>query len=146
MSAIASFIKLPEAAAEQLRTDYDGCIEVQGQEVADYQWSGYVLATLLVYLQGRGIDLMQSPHKGLASDLAKTRGTTVFIFTSAHGNAYLARLSPDQFSVDELRDYFNNFNGCNEPEMGQAMLDGIDSIHQSLASLDGGSILLLEIG
>ena len=55
MSAIASFTKLPKSALEGLRealasgTDYD-YLRANGREVAEYRWSGYVLATLLPYL------------------------------------------------------------------------------------------------
>jgi hypothetical protein len=146
MSAIASFIKLPAAAAEELRMDYDQCVEERGQEVADYGWSGYVLATLLPYLQEHDIDLMHSSYDALATRLCQAREATVFIFTPAHREAYLPKLSPAQFSGDELRDYFNEFNGCTEPEMGQAMLDGIAALQESLASLDADSIVLLTIG
>ena len=64
MSAIASFIKLPRAALDGLREaaipkkglfgpprdTYIDYLRQHGQEVADYRWSGYVLATLLPYL------------------------------------------------------------------------------------------------
>lgn len=146
MSAIASFIKFPIDAVEELRNDYDQCVQDQGVEVADYGWSGYVLGTLLSYLQDNDIDLMESPYGALASDLCETRGASVSFFTPAHKAAYLAKLSPAQFSSEELRDYFNEFNACNEPEIGEAMLDGIDSIQKSLASLDEKSVILFTIG
>ena len=146
MSAIASFIKLPASAAEELRTDYDECVEDRGQEVADYGWSGYVLGTLLPYLLEHDIDLTRSSYGDLATHLCHTRGATVLILTPTHKEAYLAKLSPTQFSVDELRDYFNNFNACDEQEIGEAMLDGITALQESLMSLDDDSIILFTIG
>ena len=48
--------------------------------VAEYRWSGYVLATLLPYLEEKQqIDLMKSDE--LAAFLTNTTGTTHFIFT-----------------------------------------------------------------
>jgi len=146
MSALASFIKLPATAAEDLRVDYDQCIEGQGQEVADYGLSGYVFATLLPYLQEHDIDLTHSSYDALAAYLGKSREATVFIFTPAHKDAFLTKLCPAQFSEEELRDYFNEFNACCEQEIGRAMLDGVASLQDSLASLDADPIILFTIG
>jgi hypothetical protein len=145
MSAIANFIRLPATAVEQLRSDYDQTLEHQGQPAANYDWSGYVLATLLPYLQERGIDLMKSPYDALTTQLCKARGATIFIFTPAHKAAYSLRLSPEQYSADELRDYFNEFNATNESEIGLALLEGIVAIRESLASLDADSVIVFSI-
>ena len=146
MSAIADFIRLPASTVEQLRSNYDQTVAQHGQPAASYDWSGYVLATLLPYLDEHGIKLMDSPYDALTTHLSQSRGATIFIFTSAHKDAYHDTLSPSLFSSDELRDYFNEFNATNEAEIGPAMLDGITAIHQSLASLDAGSVILLSIG
>jgi hypothetical protein len=146
MSAIADFTRIPATAVEQLRSNYDQTLQRQGEPAASYDWSGYVLATLLPYLDERGIKLMKSPYSALTNDLCKTRGATIFIFTPEHKDAYLSRLSPEQYSADELRDYFNKFNATKEAEIGQAMLDGIASIRESLASLDAASVIVFSIG
>ncbi len=85
MSAIASFTKLPKSALEGLRkaatggTDYD-YLSTNGRAVAEYRWSGYVLATLLPYLEEKHqIDPMKSDE--LAAFLINTTGATHFIFT-----------------------------------------------------------------
>ena len=146
MSATASFVRLPETAVEELCTNYEDCLERLGESVADYDWSGYVIATLLPYLDERGIKLMKSPYEELTNQLCKERGATIFIFTPAHKDAYLARLVPSQFSTDEMRDYFNKFNATKEADIGDAMMDGITCIHQSLSSLDDDSVVILNIG
>jgi len=146
MSTVAEFIRLAATAVEQLSTDYDSTVQQHGLAAARFNWSGYVLATLLPYLEEHGIDLMQSPYEALTTQLSRTRGATIFIFTPAHKSAYSDRLSPAQFSADDLRDYFNEFNETDEAEIGQAMLDGITSIRQSLAGLDADSVILFSIG
>ena len=51
-----------------------------GAAVAEYRWSGYVLATLLPYLEEKHqIDLMKSEE--LAAFLTNTTRATHFIFT-----------------------------------------------------------------
>ena len=151
MSAIASFIKLPKSALEGLRnsaasgTDYDYLI-ANGREVAEYRWSGYVLATLLPYLQQKHqIDLMKSEYDELAAFLTNATGATHFIFTPSQRAAYLDRLESGSFSEEEMRQYFNDFNATDEREMGRAMLDGVAAFQQSLGQLDDGSVVLFSI-
>jgi hypothetical protein len=115
MSAIASFIKLPKTALDGLREaavprkrlfggqrdSYTDYFRQHGQEVADYKWSGYVLATLLVCLQKEHqIDLMKSEFDELATFLSKSRGATSFIFTDAGVHAFRQSVSTlDEVSV-----------------------------------------------
>ena len=148
MSAIAEFIQLPLSALGKLREDYHNTVNDCGESVVDYDWSGYVIATLLPYLEEKkGIDLTTSTHDDLVSDLCKSWGISAEIFTLAHKDAFLAQLSPVAFSKEELRNYYNEFHGTDEPdEVGQAMLDGIAAIQQSLAALDADSVILLSIG
>jgi len=151
MSAIASFIKLPKTALEGLRkaaasgTDYD-YLHANGREVAEYRWSGYVLATLLPYLQEKHqIDLMKAEYDDIATLLTNSTGATHFIFTPSQNTAYLNRLDPTLFSQEEMRDYFNAFNETNEQEIGRAMLDGIAVFRESLRQLDEGSVVVFGI-
>jgi hypothetical protein len=110
MSGIASFVRLPVTAVEDLRTNYDLCLQRKGRPVASYEWSGYILATLLPYFEEHDIDRMHSPYDVLTTHLCQSRNATIFIFTPTYRDRYLAKLSADQFSTDELRDYFNEFN------------------------------------
>ncbi|MBI5095450.1 MAG: hypothetical protein HZB26_23830 [Candidatus Hydrogenedentes bacterium] len=118
-----------------------------GREVAEYEWPGYVLATLLAYLQEeRQIDLMRSEFGDLSAFLTKQRGATHFIFTESHKRAYLAQLAAELFSEAQLRDYYNEFNETDEAEAGKPMLDGIGAIAQSLQSLEDGAVVVFIIG
>ncbi len=159
MSAIASFIKLPKTALDGLRDaaipkkrlfgsphdTYHDYLRQHGQEVADYKWSGYVLATLLVCLQEQQIDLMHSEYDRLSTFLTKSRGTTHFIFTDAHKRAYLPKLD-GEFSEQSLCDYYNEFHGSAETEAGKPMLDGVYAFRQSVSTLDEGSVVVFGIG
>jgi len=160
MSAIASFIKLPKTALGGLREaaipkkrlfgsprdTYPDYLQQHGLPVTDYKWSGFVLATLLVYLQKQQqIDLMHSDFDELSTFLSKSRGATYFIFTSAHKQAFLAKLD-GEFSEQALCAYYNEFNGSAETEAGKPMLDGIRAARQSLSALDDSSVILFSIG
>jgi hypothetical protein len=160
MSAIASFILMPKSALDALREAappkrswlgkpkdiYNDFLAQHGRVVARYEWSGYILATLLPYLEEQKIDLMHADFDELSTYLTQKRGKTHFIFTDAHKRAHLARLAPQSFSEAELRDYYNEFNATSEPEAGKAMLDGIRAIEQSLQSLDESSVIVFSIG
>lgn len=152
MSAIASFILLPKTDLDGLRQastegNYHNYLEQHGREVAEYEWSGYVLATLLPYLEEQHqIDLMRSEHDALARFLSERQQATHFIFTGAHRHPFLDRLDPSAFSTEALRDYYNEFNEENEPDVGRPMLDGIRALHQSLSALDEDSVIVFSIG
>jgi hypothetical protein len=151
MSAIASFIKVSNSALEGPRTaagsgtDYD-YLTANGREVAEYGWSGYVLATLLPYLQEKHqIDLMKSEYDELAAFLTNTTGATHFIFTPGQRAAFLNRLEPKLFSEEDMRQYFNEFNATNEQEIGRAMLDGVIALHESLGQIEDSSVVVFSI-
>jgi hypothetical protein len=117
-----------------------------GREVAEYRWSGYVLATLLPYLQEKHqINLMKAEYDDIANLLTNATAATHFIFTPSQSLAFLKRLDPALFSQDEMRDYFNAFNETQEQEIGRAMLDGIAALRESLRQLDESSVIVFGI-
>jgi hypothetical protein len=151
MSAIASFVQIPKTALARLRqaatqSNFHGFLEQHGEEAANYEWSGYVFGTLLVYLKDQHqIDLMKSEFEELSKFLCKALGVSLFIFTEAHKRAYLARLS-EEFSEQGLRDYYNEFNATADSEAGKPMLDGIRWLRQSLSALGQDSVIIFSVG
>jgi hypothetical protein len=161
MSAIASFIRIPITAIEGLhraatppkkklfgteRDTYWDYLRKNGQEVADYKWSGWVFNPLLVYLDEREqINFSHSSQEELAAFLTKARGDSHFILTAEHRRAYLARLEAE-FSEEALCDFYNDFNECDEAEAGKPMLDGVLCLRDCLRTLDDQSIAVFIIG
>ena len=150
MSAIASFTKLPKSALDDLRQaatqgGFHAFLERHGTPVADYKWSGFILATLLPFLDEQQVQLMKSEHDELSTFLSQTLQAACFIFTDAHRQAYASRLAPDAFSEATLRDYYNEFNATDELDVGQPMLDGIRAFGQSLSAVDGDSDIVFHI-
>lgn len=152
MSAVASFTKIPKAALAGLRESVQNrsihaYLKANGREIAEYRWSGYVLATLLPYLQETfQINLMNSEYDELNALLTDATGATHFIFSPAQKRAFLSRLGPDLFSEDELGRYFNEFNATNEQGMGRAMLDGVTVFRESLLQIDDDTVVVFSIG
>jgi hypothetical protein len=62
-------------------------------------------------------------------------------------DAYLNRLDQNKYSEQELLDYYNEFNECQEgPDLGKAMRDGIAALQLALSQLNDSSIILFIIG
>lgn len=161
MSAIASFNLLPVTALDGLRKSavpkkrifggskdtYWDYLRRNGREVVNYQWSGYVLGTLLCCLKDDyQVDLMRSSYDDLATFLTKARRATHFILSPEHKASYLERLNSSVFTTESLRDSYNAFNATNGPDAGNPMLDGVHAIRESLAGLNEKSVVVLVIG
>ena len=148
-----SALPIVQAAASPrkriLRGTSDGFWDVLSRETIiriDYAWSGYVLATLLPYLDEQGIDLLHSDHDEVASTLSQTREGSVFVLTSDHRERYLARLDPSAFDGAVLRRYYEEFNETAAEGVDYAMLDGIAFFRDTLAALDSGIVAVFIIG
>jgi hypothetical protein len=160
MSAIALFVRLPKTALDglrkvavpdkplwgKLRDTYDDYLRQPGEEVVDYQWSGYVLWTLLPYLEKQHkINLMRSEYEILADFLVKARGVTHFVLTDEQRLKYADRLDAAKFSEEQLRYYYNEFNETVEPGIGKPMIEGIKAFQWALRSIDQSSVVVLSI-
>jgi hypothetical protein len=132
-----------------LRGTSDEFWDVLGRETIthiEYSWSGYVLATLLRYLDEQGIDLMHSDHDEVATTLSQTREGSVFVLTSDHRERYLARLDPSAFDGAVLRRHYEEFNETAAEGIDYAMLDGIAFFRDTLAPLESAIAAVFIIG
>jgi hypothetical protein len=123
--------------------------DVLGRETItriEYSWSGYVLATLLPYLDEQGIDLVHSDHDEVAATLSQIREGSVFVLTSDHRERYLARLDPIEFDGAVLRRYYEEFNETAAEGVDYAMLDGIAFFRDTLAPLESAIVAVFIIG
>lgn len=150
-SALPGLIDAATPKKTRLRKPKDPFPEYLSQSsrlLATYDWSAYVLVTLLVYLQTRGVDLLKSAaeYADLAMRLMDARGFSCTILSQSHRDAYLAQLVPEAFSEEELRDYFNELNAASETYVGKPMLDGIRVLGEGLAAVDEQSVILLIMG
>ena len=148
-----SALPIVQAAASPrkriLRGTSDEFWDVLGRETItriEYSWSGYVLATLLPYLDEQGIDLMHSDHDEVASTLSQTREGSVFVLTSDHRERHLARLDPSEFDGAVLRRYYEEFNETAAEGVDYAMLDGIAFFRDTLAPLESAIVAVFIIG
>jgi hypothetical protein len=148
-----SALQIVQAAASPrrgiVRGTSDEFWDVLGRQTIthiDYGWSGYVLATLLPYLDEQGIDLMHSDHDEVASTISQTREGSVFVLTSDHRERYLARLDPSAFDGAVLRRYYEEFNETAAEGVDAATLDAIAFFRDTLAPLQSAIVAVLIIG
>ena len=159
LPAIATFTRLPKASLPALeralayeqelegdpQDSLSSYLQKHGRPAAEYKWSGYTMATVLVYLEEQGIDLMTGEYDELSNELTETLDSTHFVFTPAHRDAYLSSLDSGEFFEGPLREYYREFNHDDDPNSGKAMLAGIKAIAQSLRMLDDDSVILLAV-
>jgi hypothetical protein len=81
----------------------------------------------------------------VASAISQTRGGSVFVLTSDHGERYLARLDPSAFDGAELRRYYEKFNETAAEGVDYAMLDGIAFFRDTLAPLEATTVAVFII-
>jgi len=136
--------RMPQAKSAEEVTAY---LLKHGKPLVSYYWSGYIMGTLLVYLQEkRNIDLMTSEFDEFGFSLTKAWGRTTFILTSSHKRAHLEHLKPTAYSAEELRAYYEAFNQRKNEDAGKAMLDGIALIRTNLFYVTNESVIVLTIG
>lgn len=154
MSLIAEFKKMPIAkfeewclavAIEGVAGDTDDFLQTHAKPLTEYDGSGYVYSALLEYLAESGIDLEESEYAALASELAEEHYPLCTVLTNGHKQNYLNKLNLDNFDENELRDYYNEFNGADEEEAGSYMLEAIRVLQFNLREADETSVVLLTL-
>jgi hypothetical protein len=140
---------IPESALPALQSagaadQFWSVLEREATSRVEYRWSGYVLATLLVYLTEQDIDLMAA-HRETSAALSGALGASVFFFTTDQQSRYLGRLNPEEFDGATLRRYYEEFNATEAEGVEGAMLDGIAFLRDSLAALKDGTVAVFTI-
>ncbi|MBT1690503.1 hypothetical protein [Dawidia soli] len=126
---------------------YSRWLAANSREVIDFQASGHVFATLLSFLEEKGIDLMKSEHDEIADDISQKRGDTNLILTHKHRQQYLDKLTPEQLTTEELRAFNIDFAEEDDPALVEGEILGIKAIRDSLTMLvDDNHVILLSIG
>ena len=107
--AKADLGELVEAAAADDPQAYVSFLAANGTSVADYDWDGDVFEVLLpVLAEDYDIDL-EAGENEIVAELSEAVDSTVFILTLDEREKYLEKLSPDNFSEEELREAYEDF-------------------------------------
>jgi hypothetical protein len=154
MASNVTFTRLPkadlgelvEAAADDDPQAYISFLAANGVSVADYDWDGETFGVLLpVLAEEYDIDLESSENE-IVAEIAESVEATVFILTIDERDKYLEKLSPDNFSEEELREAYEDFTEEEDEEAGEMMLDAIGAIFQSLQEVDSDHVVVVTAG
>ncbi|MES1228315.1 MAG: hypothetical protein ABUL72_06550 [Armatimonadota bacterium] len=145
MSATASFIKVAASSLSNLAKNFS---MKAGQEVAVYPFSGYVIGTVLPYLEENGFDLMASGRESDEEALGEASGSSVFILTPGIKADVLTKLSHFKPTASSLASYYNEFNDAEEEveAIAPAMEAAIECLKTSLVAIDDDSVVLVVVG
>jgi hypothetical protein len=144
--AKADLGELVAAAADDDPQAYISFLAANGTSVADYDWDGEVFEVLLPVLADEyDIDL-ETGENEVVADISEAVESTVFILTLDEREKYLEKLSPDNFSDEELREAYEDFTDDEEEEAGDMMLDAVTALFQSLQEVDADHVVVVTVG
>ncbi len=152
--ANASFTRLPKAdlgelvaaAADEDPAAFQALLAANGSSVADCDEDSAIFTSLLPILaEDYDIDLETSENEVVA-DIAESVEALVFILSLDDQRKYLAKLNPENFSEDELRDAYEDFSEEEDEEAGGAMLAAITALHQCLMEVDADHVVVVTAG
>jgi hypothetical protein len=165
MSAIADFRLLDTVKLNELRDNaeikveqklfekktidhYWNYLNSNSKQLKDFEYSGYIFADLLVFLEeNKGIDLLNGRYKDIADHISERRSNFTTILTYDHREAFLNKLNPDDFTIDELIAFNKDFSEQDDPVLAEAELAGIKALKDSLDQLSSDNqIVLLTVG
>lgn len=128
--------------------NYWNYLDANSKKLANFNWSGYIFANLLIFLEEKkGIDLLKGKYDHIANSIVERRQNSTFIFTHEHKQAYIDKLNPDHFSVDELIEFNVSFSDESAPQLAEAEIEGIKALRDHLQELsDDSQIVLLSVG
>ncbi len=154
MAANTSFTRLPKSDLAELGASavdddpqaFAAFLAANGTSVADFDYDDEVFSVLLPVLADEyDIDLETSENE-LVADIAESIESLVFILTLDDQEKYLAKLNPDNFNEDELKEAYEDFMEEEDDEAGEMMLAGITTLHQSLMEVDADHVVVVVAG
>jgi len=161
MSAIASAFVVSEAdlpalsaAAKPVKRllrkpidRFPAFLAASARQLPVFKGSGFLFTTVLVFLQERGINLLQGPYVARAEELQRSREVLLCVFLSASQRAeYLPKLQGLSVSPQEMEQYFETFTETQEPGVGQALLLAIEYLRIALAAVPDAGVVVFSIG
>lgn len=123
-------------------------LDSNSKKLSDFNYSGYIFADLLIFLEeDKGIDFLQGAYDDIANTISEKRENSTIICTYQHRQAYLDKLSPDRFTLEELIAFNKSFSENDDPELARMEMEGIKALRDNLELLTSeDQVILLTIG
>jgi hypothetical protein len=139
--------ELVAAATDEDPQAFQAFLAANGSSVADFDEDGEIFSVVLPILaDDYDIDLETSENEVVA-DIAEAMEALVVILTAGDREKYLSRLNPEEFSVEELADAYEDFieEEDEEEDAGERMLAAIAALHQALAEADAEHVVVVTV-
>jgi hypothetical protein len=139
--------ELVAAATDEDPQAFQAFLAANGSSVADFDEDGGIFSVVLPILaDDYDIDLETSENEVVA-DIAEAMEALVVILTAGDREKYLSRLNPEEFSVEELADAYEDFieEEDQEEDAGERMLAAIAALHQALAEADAEHVVVVTV-
>lgn len=165
MSSVAEFrlidvnkLNLLEQAAEikitktlfskKIVDNYYDYLETNTKFLSVFDGTGYAIVNLFIFLeQEKEIDLLESTYSKIADSISEKRNCSTFILTYDHKSKYFEKLSPENYTLQELIKFNTVFSEENDSELATEQMHGLKVIQESLDILtDLNQVILLSIG
>lgn len=103
---------------------------------------------LFVFLEeNKGLDLLAGALEQIANELTEKRNCGHFLFTIEQKDKFYTELEPGRFSVEELRNFNEEFSGEPDEETAVLTKEAIKVLYNNLAKVeDEKQVLLLIVG
>jgi CHAD domain-containing protein len=142
MSALGIVYFVDPQKLGRVRSVDDWTTLVAGADTVTYKASGWLLATLLPYLEERGVNLMNGPDTMALCDML---GCSCFALTSSH-RGLIDQLDPARYEPKQLRRYYEEFNETSGAGAEEALLEGIRFLREALERLPDDKVGVLVVG
>ena len=137
--------ELVAAATDEDPQAFQAFLAANGSSVADFDEDGGIFSVVLPILaDDYDIDLETSENEVVA-DIAEAMEALVVILTAGDREKYLSRLNPEEFSVEELADAYEDFAEEEDEDAGERMLAAIAALHQALAETDAEHVVVVTV-
>lgn len=153
MPATASFVRLPREELKDIAKAITGddpqslpdVLAANGTSVVEFEEDGDIFSVLLpVLADDYDIDLETSENAVLA-DLAEVTEALVFILTKEDQDKYYEQLNPENFTVEDLDEAYEDFAEEDADGAGTAMLAGIGALYQALQEVDADHVVVVTV-
>jgi len=139
---IASYYLVPEASIQQLASSMSLPATVGRSGVDGY----YLLSVLNYFCESGVLDFTDSDFGDLAIDLGAETDSTIYIFSSDEAGDALRKLAGITPPIDEMRQYFEDFNDVTDATSGASMKNALSDFIDKLCLVDEGNLFILAIG
>jgi hypothetical protein len=154
MSAIADFVLIQKSKLPGLKQaaafidGYWDFIQANSTPLKDYNWSGYVMLELIIFLQEqKEINLMENEYQELMETLSAQRENSTYLFTLEQKNTYLNQINTLECTMDELIAFNMEYSAGDDKDYAMAQLNSIQELAAYLEQLThNDQVILLSIG